>query len=92
MVERFAQIVDRVTWVTPETPQDDDAVNAVAALYHSKAHGQFACNRTMVIAANSLSVVCTGTMLMCLSASACILSITSLHAPGSACSIESVLT
>ena len=39
MVQRFAQIVDRVTWVTPESPQDDDAVNAVATLYHNKAHG-----------------------------------------------------
>ena len=39
MVQRFAQIVDKVTWVTPESPQDDDAVNAVATLYHSKAHG-----------------------------------------------------
>ena len=39
MVQRFAQIVDKVTWVTPDSPQDDDAVNAVASLYHSKAHG-----------------------------------------------------
>jgi len=39
MVQRFAEIVDRVTWVTPDPPQDDDAVNAVAALYHNKAHG-----------------------------------------------------
>ena len=40
MVQRFAEIVDRVTWVTPEAPQDDDAVNAVAMLYHNKAHGK----------------------------------------------------
>ena len=40
MVQRFAQIVDKVTWVTPDSPQDDDAVNAVATLYHNKAHGQ----------------------------------------------------
>lgn len=39
MVQRFAQIVDKVTWVNPESPQDDDAVNAVATLYHNKAHG-----------------------------------------------------
>lgn len=39
MVQRFAQIVDKVTWVTPDSPQDDDAVNAVASLYHTKAHG-----------------------------------------------------
>ena len=39
MVQRFAEIVDRVTWVTPDSPQDDDAVNAVAVLYHNKAHG-----------------------------------------------------
>lgn len=39
MVQRFAQIVDKVTWVTSESPQDDDAVNSVATLYHNKAHG-----------------------------------------------------
>lgn len=39
MVQRFAQIVDKVTWLTPDSPQDDDAVNTVASLYHSKAHG-----------------------------------------------------
>lgn len=70
MVERFAQIVDRVTWVTPETPQDDDAVNAVATLYHNKAHGQIPCNKSRIIAAQSLSGVCTEATLMCLPANA----------------------
>lgn len=63
MVERFAQIVDRVTWVTPETPQDDDAVNAVATLYHNKAHGQVPSNNSRITAAKSLSSVYHGAML-----------------------------
>ena len=46
IVQRFAEIVDRVTWVTPEAPQDDDAVNAVATLYHNKAHGK--CIQTCI--------------------------------------------
>lgn len=40
MVQRFAEIVDKVTAGSSESPQDDDAVNAVATLYHNKAHGK----------------------------------------------------
>ena len=41
MVQRFAEIVDRVTAGSTESLQDDDAVNAVAMLYHNKAHGMY---------------------------------------------------
>lgn len=54
MVQRFAQIVDKVTWVTPDSPQDDDAVNAVATLYHNKAHGMHLMHNT-----TSKRIVCT---------------------------------
>ena len=39
MVQRFAEVVDKVTAGSSESLQDDDAVNAVATLYHNKAHG-----------------------------------------------------
>ena len=39
MVQQFADIVDRAVWVTPDGPPENDAVNAVAALYQSKVHG-----------------------------------------------------
>jgi hypothetical protein len=58
MVQRFAEIVDRVTWVTPEPPQDDDAVNAVAMLYHNKAHGK--CMHAYKHLQSHLFVCCFG--------------------------------
>ena len=40
LVQRFADIVDKVTAAPQESPQDDDAVTAVAMLYQTKAHGK----------------------------------------------------
>ena len=40
MVQQFADIVDRAVWVNPDGPPENDAVNAVAALYQSKVHGR----------------------------------------------------